>query len=106
MIFNIQLRHIGLLLLCYDAILSKKEGNDMQNVTVEVGSRWKHFKGDTMEVIAVALHSENLEKMVIYKHKGEVWARPIFSFLSLEDVSAREDNVTGQKYRFEKIMEK
>lgn len=34
------------------------------------GSRWQHFKGDVMEVLCVASHSENLEKMVVYEHGG------------------------------------
>lgn len=70
---------------------------------ITIGSKWQHFKGDVMEVQMLVRHSENLEEMVIYEHKGELWARPISSFLSDEDVRRREDNKTGQKYRFEKI---
>lgn len=77
----------------------------MQEITVEPGSKWQHFKGDVMEVLLIVLHSESLEQMVVYKHLGETWARPISSFLSTDDVSGREDNVTGQKYRFVKIEE-
>lgn len=66
------------------------------------GSRWQHFKGDVMEVLCVASHSENLEKMVVYEHGGQLWVRPMSSFLANEDVSKREDNKTGQKFRFEK----
>lgn len=75
----------------------------MRQEKVEIGSKWQHFKGDVMEVIEIAKHSETLEEMVIYKHKDELWARPISSFLSNEDISKREDNKTGQKYRFERI---
>ncbi len=75
----------------------------MRDEEIVVGSRWQHFKGDIMEVVALAKHSESLEEMVIYKHKGECWARPISSFLSSEDVSKRVDNKTGQRYRFMKI---
>ncbi|HBA37561.1 MAG TPA: DUF1653 domain-containing protein [Firmicutes bacterium] len=77
----------------------------MRNEEVTIGSKWQHFKGDIMTVINLAKHSENLEVMVIYEHGGEMWARPISSFLSNEDVSSRQDNKTGQKYRFEKIGE-
>ncbi len=76
----------------------------MRNEEITVGSKWQHFKGDVMVIKMIASHSESLEKMVVYEHKGEIWARPISSFLSDEDISAREDNVTGQKYRFEKIL--
>lgn len=75
----------------------------MRNEKVTVGSKWQHFKGDVMEVILIALHTETLEEMVVYKHGTDVWARPISSFLSSDVVSARQDNKTGQKYRFEKI---
>lgn len=72
---------------------------------IKVGEKYQHFKGSTMEVIAIAKHSETLEDMVIYKHGENLWARPISSFLSKEDISKRPDNLTKQKYRFEKIEE-
>lgn len=75
----------------------------MRNESIEVGSKWQHFKGDVMEVLMIVKHSETLEEMIIYKHGDSDWARPIISFLSDEDVSKREDNQTGQKYRFEKL---
>ena len=75
----------------------------MRKEIVNIGSKWQHFKGDVMEIVNIAKHSENLEEMIIYNHRGELWARPISSFLSDEDVSARSDNVTGQKYRFMEI---
>ena len=43
--------------------------------------------------------------MVIYTHNNEYWARPLSMFLDKEDVSKRLDNVTHQKYRFEKLKE-
>lgn len=78
----------------------------MRKEKVTIGSKWQHFKGDVMEVMLIALHTETLEEMVVYKHGTDVWARPISSFLSSDDVSARQDNKTGQKYRFERIEEK
>lgn len=73
----------------------------MRNEEIVVGSKWRHFKGSIMEVLLIAVNSETLEKMVIYKHDNSIWARPISSFLSDEDISNRDDNKTGQKYRFE-----
>ena len=72
---------------------------------IEVGKKYKHFKGSVMEVVSIAKHSETLEDLVIYKHGEDLWARPVSSFLNKEDVSNRTDNVTGQKYRFEKVEE-
>lgn len=69
---------------------------------IEVGSKWQHFKGDTMKVINIAKNSETLEDMVIYEHKDALWARPVSNFLSDEDLSNRKNNITGQKYRFER----
>lgn len=60
--------------------------------------KYKHFKGEIYEVIAVAKHSETLEELVIYKNdKGETWARPKEMFL---------DQIKKEKYkgpRFEYI---
>jgi len=41
--------------------------------------RYRHFKGKEYEVTAIALHSETLERLVVYKAlygDGCVWVRP------------------------------
>ena len=41
--------------------------------------KYRHFKGNEYEVVAIAKHSETLEKMVVYKdlkNDGKVWVRP------------------------------
>ena len=40
---------------------------------------YRHYKGNRYELLAVATHSETLEKMVVYKAlygNEEVWVRP------------------------------
>lgn len=40
---------------------------------------YKHYKGNRYELVAIATHSETLEKMVVYKAlygDGEIWVRP------------------------------
>ncbi len=42
--------------------------------------KYRHFKGNEYEVLAVAKHSETLEEMVVYRAlygEGDVWVRPI-----------------------------
>ena len=42
--------------------------------------KYRHFKGNEYEVIAIARHSETLEDMVVYrslKNESDVWVRPI-----------------------------
>lgn len=41
--------------------------------------KYRHFKGNEYEVIAIAKHSETLEEMVVYKdlkNDSKVWVRP------------------------------
>ena len=63
---------------------------------------YRHFKGDTVEVIGEALHSETLEPFVVYrhttgKHAGEdhYWVRPAKMFLG----AGREKDTPIRVYR-------
>lgn len=41
--------------------------------------RYRHFKGNEYEVVAIAKHSETVEPMVVYRAlygAGELWVRP------------------------------
>ncbi len=41
---------------------------------------YKHYKGNKYRVLDIAIHSETLEKMVVYKAlygEEEVWVRPL-----------------------------
>ena len=41
---------------------------------------YRHFKGNLYEVVGMALHSETVEEMVIYKAlygEGKTWVRPL-----------------------------
>ena len=42
--------------------------------------KYRHFKGNEYEVLAIAKHSETLEEMVIYRAlygENQTWVRPI-----------------------------
>jgi hypothetical protein len=43
-----------------------------------VGRKYRHYKGNLYEIIALAKHSETLEDMIIYRAvaDGKTWARP------------------------------
>ncbi|MDE2019097.1 MAG: DUF1653 domain-containing protein [Patescibacteria group bacterium] len=50
--------------------------------------KYRHFKGDIMEVVGIAVHSETLEEFAVYRHltgdrAGEpyFWIRPVQMFL-------------------------
>lgn len=62
--------------------------------------KYRHFKGQEYEVIAIAKHSETLEEMVVYKAlygAGDVWVRPV----SMWEEVVTKDSKTFK--RFEKI---
>lgn len=42
--------------------------------------KYRHFKGNEYEVLAIAKHSETEEELVVYRAlygEGQVWVRPI-----------------------------
>jgi len=68
---------------------------------IELG-RYRHFKGNEYEVIAIAKHSETHEELVVYKALyGEqgIWVRPI----SMWTETVICDGKT--RLRFEKVHE-
>lgn len=63
---------------------------------------YRHYKGNEYELIAIANHSETLEKMVVYKAlygKGEIWVRPLVMW----DETVHTDS--GDVKRFEFVRE-
>lgn len=67
---------------------------------------YRHFKSSDKlyEVIGVAIHSESLEDMVMYKalygeNIGKTFVRPLDMFL--EKVPEGRENPNNQVYRFE-----
>ena len=78
---------------------------------IEIGKKYKHFKGHLYKVIDIVYDSEskdfnNLDKIVIYQdlnNKFLKWARPYEMFNSLVDSKKYPD--VEQKYRFEEVDE-
>lgn len=58
--------------------------NDVSVPTIEPGE-YVHYKGNHYEVIGVALHSEDLSPLVVYKPlyetAAEYWVRPYDMFM-------------------------
>lgn len=52
-------------------------------MSIEPGQVYRHYKGHTYTIIALAKHSETLADLVIYQNREEpqkIWARPIKMF--------------------------
>ena len=67
---------------------------------LRIGGTYRHFKGKSYEVVALAKHCETLEPLVVYRAlygDGDVWVRPLGEFLD----TVTRDGVTRQ--RFEEI---
>lgn len=70
---------------------------------VVIGGLYRHFKGEIVEVIAVARDTEYGGLSVIYEYKPThtIWSRPLDMFLSEVDHEKYPD--VKQKMRFERI---
>ncbi len=72
---------------------------------IQIGRVYRHFKGNYYFVENIGYDSETKERMVVYKPLYEredgknIWIRSEKMFL--EEIPERQDNITGQKYRFE-----
>lgn len=65
---------------------------------------YRHFKGSFYQIVAIAVHTETKEKMVIYralKNSAHVFARELSMFMSEVDRDKYPDVTV--KYRFTKI---
>lgn len=61
--------------------------------------KYRHFKGNEYEVIAIANHSETLEEMVVYKAlygEGEYWVRPV----SMWNETIERDGKTFKRFTY------
>jgi len=74
------------------------------DMRLKPGDVVRHFKGNEYEILHIALDSETMEKVVVYRALyGErgVWVRPLEMFLSPVDREKYPD--VRQNYRFEKV---
>ena len=65
---------------------------------IKIG-KYRHFKGNEYEVIAIAKHSETLEEMVVYRAlygDGGYWVRPA----SMWNETVTREGKTFKRFEF------
>lgn len=54
------------------------------------GSRWRHWKGGTYEVVAVATDADDGHAVVVYRDAGgRTWTRPLSQWRETVEVDGR-----------------
>lgn len=69
---------------------------------IKIKGVYKHYKGDYYLVEDIAIHSETLEKLVIYRalyYENNLYARPYEMFI--EKIDKEKYPNIEQEYRFE-----
>ena len=72
-------------------------GNNQMQISKEIKpGKYRHYKGDIVEVIGMGVHSETLEEFVVYKHisgkrvgKGYFWVRPANIFIENVEIEGK-----------------
>ena len=60
---------------------------------VKIGGIYRHYKNKEYKVLALATHTETLEKMVVYQALyGEeaVWVRPLAMFMEMVEIGGKK----------------
>jgi hypothetical protein len=84
---NVRMRpYTAMIIVADDIVNTEPEEAEIipdKDTEIVIGGKYRHFKGNEYELIAVARHSETMEELVIYKSlkDGEVWARPKSMFI-------------------------
>ena len=50
----------------------------MSRQIIDIGKKYRHYKGNLYEITGFAKHSETCEDMIVYKSlkNGDTWVRP------------------------------
>lgn len=60
---------------------------------IKIGGIYRHYKNEEYKVLALATHTETLEKMVVYQALyGEeaVWVRPLAMFMEMVEIGGKK----------------
>ena len=82
--------------------VERRYESDGERELPKAGEIWKHFKGKSVTIIAVAKFSEDATKrLVVYDCPNGVYARPLDMFMSKVDKFKYPN--AEQIYRFERV---
>ncbi len=53
-----------------------------QFTEISVGDKYKHYKGGTYTIIAIAKHHDTQETWIVYQGDSGIWIRPAEEFIT------------------------
>ncbi len=67
-----------------------------------IGSKWKHYKGGSYEVLAVGKDADTLETLIIYTNEDQIWVRPALEWFDVVYDKTTDPPTVSSRFELER----
>ena len=67
-----------------------------------IGSKWKHYKGNTYEVLAVGKDADTEEVLIIYVRDEQIWVRKAYDWFDVVYDKTTDPPTVSSRFELER----